>query len=748
MRAHATDTNVAQSQPAAATADHTGATCLGTLPGGLRAAQHSAMQTWTNQSPRMLAQRRAIGAAFRPASQGAPNAPKDAVSLQRHLESAAVRREDGASAPTQLCAAQAEPTPVAAVPVSALADLTSARAEPTASRAEPVEARPNQTGMPNQLKAGIESLSGMDMSAVRVHRNSDKPAQLSALAYAQGDHIHLGPGQEEHLPHEAWHVVQQRQERVRETVQMAGVGVNDEVGLEREADLMGGRAVSQGAGLHLAGKRQDLTPNSHKRLAVDAVSESPAMVAQRQGLRAKINPLADAVRQGRSQEGAATTQRRAGIRGGPGVGVVQMLPLQITFTKYQDGEVGGIQLLSQFFTHVLKRELDEAATDDKKPSGEYAPWWKHQVLVSQERLSGLLTSGANEEAALHATNELVELLQYPAPVLELDPENHGTPRQEEFGSIGIREWDPEEANLLTGKKEALLNGNVATREEALDGIRGKDKKFHVGQGAILLDFIEEERKAILGLVSAAVGSDAIFSLERGGAMISDLIVRLGGIRRDTHVHKEPKIKGNEANKKLHMANFISQIKKFVGERDKDQKLVISIAETAVGGGSVNQLLTAIRKLSSELKLVRPAVHFKVLVARETIKNVNFIGEGRLKLRDPMRTEGGETPTWSNRPAKNTLGILYPEKLEAELGSVEMYVSQLRYLIGEDVEYQLSYENPHKPVIIFDEAQGELRGLSIEPSGPDDSARQILIDLVAGAYEGLLNKVFAEVDNEF
>lgn len=103
----------------------------------------------------------------------------------------------------------------------------------------------NRTGLPDGLKAGIESLSGMDMSDVRVHRNSSQPAQLNALAYAQGNDIHLGPGQEQHLPHEAWHVVQQRQGRVQATMQMAGVGVgvNDDEGLETEADVMGGRAV-------------------------------------------------------------------------------------------------------------------------------------------------------------------------------------------------------------------------------------------------------------------------------------------------------------------------------------------------------------------------------------------------------------------------------------------------------------------------------------------------------------------------
>jgi hypothetical protein len=98
----------------------------------------------------------------------------------------------------------------------------------------------NNTGLPDQLKSGIESLSGLSMDHVRVHYNSSQPAQLNALAYAQGSDIHLAPGQERHLPHEAWHVVQQAQGRVRPTLQMKeGVTVNDDVELEREADEMG-----------------------------------------------------------------------------------------------------------------------------------------------------------------------------------------------------------------------------------------------------------------------------------------------------------------------------------------------------------------------------------------------------------------------------------------------------------------------------------------------------------------------------
>jgi hypothetical protein len=109
----------------------------------------------------------------------------------------------------------------------------------------------NQNGLPGNLKSGIEQLSGYSMDDVKVHYNSSQPAQLQALAYAQGTDIHIAPGQEKHLPHEAWHVAQQKQGRVQPTLQMkAGVPVNDDAGLENEADVMGQKAKS--VGIHTA----------------------------------------------------------------------------------------------------------------------------------------------------------------------------------------------------------------------------------------------------------------------------------------------------------------------------------------------------------------------------------------------------------------------------------------------------------------------------------------------------------------
>ena len=100
------------------------------------------------------------------------------------------------------------------------------------------------TGLPEQHETGIESRSGYAMDDVRVHYNSGNPAQLQAHAYAEGTDIHIAPGQEKHIPHEAWHVVQQKQGRVKPTMQMKEkVNINDDAELEKEADVMGGKSL-------------------------------------------------------------------------------------------------------------------------------------------------------------------------------------------------------------------------------------------------------------------------------------------------------------------------------------------------------------------------------------------------------------------------------------------------------------------------------------------------------------------------
>lgn len=105
------------------------------------------------------------------------------------------------------------------------ATLTRPHAQIAAPAAAPVP-------LPEPLRSGAEALGGFSLADVKVHRNSPEPAKLGALAFARGHDIHLGPGQERHLPHEAWHVVQQKQGRAPLAPQMKEPGVEAADSLE------------------------------------------------------------------------------------------------------------------------------------------------------------------------------------------------------------------------------------------------------------------------------------------------------------------------------------------------------------------------------------------------------------------------------------------------------------------------------------------------------------------------------------
>jgi hypothetical protein len=181
----------------------------------------------------------------------APNAAERATATQSHHQSpvavvdnrpAAVAQrqmQDMTSQSPQAQQAAAWQARIAQSPRQQLAAQRKMAATPAL-----VPEKINKTGLPDELKAGVENLSGYSLDDVQVHYNSTKPAELQAHAYAQGTDIHLAPGQEQHLAHEAWHVVQQKQGRVRPTRQLKGkVHVNDDAGLEKEADVMGAQAL-------------------------------------------------------------------------------------------------------------------------------------------------------------------------------------------------------------------------------------------------------------------------------------------------------------------------------------------------------------------------------------------------------------------------------------------------------------------------------------------------------------------------
>ncbi|HHG84168.1 MAG TPA: DUF4157 domain-containing protein [Bacteroidetes bacterium] len=109
----------------------------------------------------------------------------------------------------------------------------------------------NTTGMPDQVKAKMESSMQEDFSNVKIKTNSGQAEQAGALAYAQGNEVHFASGQynpsstegQKLLGHELGHIKQQREGRVKATGSVNGMALNDDKALEGEADRMGDKAA-------------------------------------------------------------------------------------------------------------------------------------------------------------------------------------------------------------------------------------------------------------------------------------------------------------------------------------------------------------------------------------------------------------------------------------------------------------------------------------------------------------------------
>lgn len=90
---------------------------------------------------------------------------------------------------------------------------------------------------PDPRVASIEKESGISFADVKIHYASDKPKEFGALAYAYGNDVYLGSGQEKHLKHELGHVVQQRQGIVSPTMNLKGIPINLDYKLEKSANI-------------------------------------------------------------------------------------------------------------------------------------------------------------------------------------------------------------------------------------------------------------------------------------------------------------------------------------------------------------------------------------------------------------------------------------------------------------------------------------------------------------------------------
>lgn len=103
------------------------------------------------------------------------------------------------------------------------------------------EERPNNTGLPDDLKTNIENLPSL--------------------------------GQEKHLPHETWYVVQQKQGRVQTTLQMQEVSVNDNEGEKKDPNTMVMISIAKTIEKTIPKKQIEIQKKKKRILTSDSVAQ-------------------------------------------------------------------------------------------------------------------------------------------------------------------------------------------------------------------------------------------------------------------------------------------------------------------------------------------------------------------------------------------------------------------------------------------------------------------------------------------
>jgi len=137
----------------------------------------------------------------------------------------------------------------------------------------------SSSGMPDETLNKMSSSFGTDFSDVNIHSDSKSAVDAGALAYTQGNDIHFAPGQydpgsqsgQELLGHELTHVQQQREGRVQANNEVNGLPLNDDKGLEEEADIKGAKAAqfkSNNIGISSLKSNDHLLPSSMSGISI------------------------------------------------------------------------------------------------------------------------------------------------------------------------------------------------------------------------------------------------------------------------------------------------------------------------------------------------------------------------------------------------------------------------------------------------------------------------------------------------
>lgn len=289
---------------------------------------------------------------------------------------------------------------------------------------------------------------------------------------------------------------------------------------------------------------------------------------------------------------------------------------------------------------------------------------------------------------------------------EVYPDWFVTALRDELSSIS--------STLMAGKRSGNKIINYIRKK------RDPDSLWSVLEGPIYAPFIDHQRAAIIALAVELEDCDYLLSLERGGALVADQIALGQPIlqhkisKRTLSPEEVERLSAKSADhyKVQQQADLAAKINELMREHSGGPiTITIAIAETMVGGGSANDLLHTLSKIMANY----PQLNIKLLLLEQTMHRENRKGKR------------------SQRRGKRILERRLSQVLPAN--RMRVIIASTRYILGEDIDYQLA-PNSKRPLIVFQKSENDLIIYQITPLG-DTTSRDILIDLVDGAYSGQL-----------
>ncbi|WP_437975844.1 hypothetical protein WMF11_50135 [Sorangium sp. So ce295] len=278
------------------------------------------------------------------------------------------------------------------------------------------------------------------------------------------------------------------------------------------------------------------------------------------------------------------------------------------------------------------------------------------------------------------------------------------------------------ANYLVINK-VLNTQDDRQRAKAIEEMRGKDQGFNRNKGYLYLPFLDEMTTAVRSLIPYARSCVAVFSIERGGALLSDHIENrmLFDVAHPPQFFKISKwrewaTRQHELDRGTIAENVRAELRRYIGLYN-GKSVKIGFCETMVSGDSANRVLEMLSPVAVEFSNVQ----FEVLLVRQTLNRRREIVENKAIT----IASDSEQINYSQFSPKGKLDPKVYNQFHIRLASV-------RWIPGEDVDYltrdRENGGNFDKRLIVFDGTdEVTLCAIEIEHDG---SARQALSQLIA------------------